>query len=138
MMFIRESTLKKWLNELLGKEISEIPNLLQEAKDLIGPAEDVGKLKREIAELGLKKEIELRDIEHLVKIKEEKLKLEFSQKELDLKNLFKDKEMVMQTEYHNKIIQQLNEAKKDMDEMYKEIMKRLPSISAHLKLGDKS
>lgn len=136
-MFMRKSTLRKWLNELLGKGISEIPELLKEAKDLIGPAENVGKLKREIAELGLKKEIELRDIEHLVKIKEEKLKLEFSQKVLDLKNEFKDKEMAMQTEYHDKQITQLGEAKSDMTDMYKEIMKRLPNVNARLEIGAK-
>ena len=136
-MFMRKSTLKKWLNELLGKGIKEIPDLLQEAKDLIGPAEDVGKLKREIAELGLKKEIELRDIEHLVKIKEQKLALDFSQKELDLKNDFKDKEMKMQTEYHDKSIAQLGEAKKDMCDMYKEIMKRLPNVNARIEIKDK-
>lgn len=135
-MFMRKSTLKKWLNELLGKGIKEIPDLLQEAKDLIGPAEDVGKLKREIAELGLTKEIELRDIEHLVKIKEEKLNLEFSQKELDLKNDFKDKEMRMQTVYHDKQIEQLNEAKTDMGDMYKEIMKRLPNVTARLEIKE--
>ncbi len=136
-MFMKKSTLQKWLNELLGNGIKDIPDLLKEAKDLIGPAEDVGKLKREIAELGLKKEIELRDIEHLVKIKEQKLALEFSQKELDLKNGFKDKEMEMQTEYHDKTIAQLGEAKKDMTEMYKEIMKRLPNVNAHIKIGEK-
>ena len=133
-MFMRKSTLKKWLSELLGKGIDDIPALLKEAKDLIGPAEDVGKLKREIAELGLKKEIELRDIEHLVKIKEEKLKLKFSQKELDLKNEFKSKEMTMQTDYHDKIVAQLGEAKKDMTGMYKEIMKRLPNVNARLEV----
>ncbi len=135
-MFMKKSTLKKWLNDLLGKEVSEIPALLKEAKDLIGPAEDVSKLKREIAELGLTKEIELRDIEHLVKIKEEKLALEFSQKELDLKNDFKDKEMAMQTEYHDKIVKQLGEAKSDMNDMYKEIMKRLPNVNARIEIKE--
>lgn len=131
-MFILKKTLKKLLAELLGKEIKEIPQLLREAKELIGPADAVPRLKRELAELQLKKDIEQRDIEHLVKIKEEKLKLELSQKELDLKNEFKDKEMALQKEYHDKQMVQLGEARKEMQTVYTEIMKRLPNVNMEI------
>ena len=133
-MFIWKSTLKKWLAEMLGKEIGEIPALLKEAKDLIGPVADVSQVKRELAELRLQKDIELRDIEHLVRIKEAKLDIEHDKKTLELKNEFKDQEMALQTEYHDKVLAQLNEAKKDMNGMYREIMKRLPNVSARLEV----
>lgn len=131
-MFMRKKTVEKLFAELLGKDVGSFTELLYEVKEKIGPAGDINKIKQELAELQLKKDIELRDIEHLVKIKEEKLAIEHQKSELKLKNQFKDKEMALQTDYHEKVIEQLGEAKKDMNGMYKEIMKRLPSVTAHI------
>lgn len=131
-MFIRKTTLKKWLNELLGKDLQEIPALLQEAKNLIGPAEDVSKLKKELKELELKKTMEQREIEHLVKLKEEKLSVEFEKKEIHLQKEFQKKEMQMQTEYHDKIMVAIEKARTEQQETYKEIMKRLPNVNVQL------
>ena len=131
-MLIRKTTLKKWLNDLLGKELKEIPQLLKEAKELIGPAEEVSKLKKEIAELELKKTMERREIEHLVKLKEEKLSIEHQKKEVVLEKEFQQKEMKMQTEYHDKIMKAIEAARKEQQETYKEIMKRLPNVNVRL------
>ena len=65
-MFMRKSTLKKLLFDLLGKGNQEIKDLLGEAKALIGPAGDVSKLKKEIAELCLQKTMDEREIKQLV------------------------------------------------------------------------
>lgn len=134
-MFVRKSTLKKLLLDLLGKEIQEIPALLKEAKALIGPAEDVSKLKKELKELELKKTMEQREIEHLVKLKEEKLLVEFEKKEIQLQKDFQAKEMDMQTQYHYKIMAAIETARKEQQETYKEIMKRLPNVN--VRLGEK-
>ena len=134
-MFIRKTTLKKWLNDLLGKELKEIPQLLKEAKELIGPAEEVSKLKKEIAELELKKTMERREIEHLVKLKEEKLNIEHQKREVVLEKDFQKKEMKMQTEYHDKIMKAIEDARKEQQDTYKEIMKRLPNVN--VRLGNK-
>ncbi len=131
-MFMRKKTVKRWFAELLGKDVAKLPALLEEVSDKIGDAGKVSVIKQELAELQLKKDIELRDIEHLVKIKEEKLAIEHQKSELKLKNQFKDKEMVLQTDYHGKTLKLLDEAKKDMTGMYKEIMKRLPNVTAHI------
>ena len=136
-MFMRKSTVKKWFAELLGQDVKELPALLKEVSSKIGDAGKVSQIKQELAELQLKKDIELRDIEHLVKIKEAKLDIEHQKNELKLKNQFKDKEMKLQTDYHEKVIEQLGEAKKDMNGMYKEIMKRLPNVNARIEIKDK-
>lgn len=134
-MFIRKSTLKKWLNDLLGKDLKTIPTMMDEVKGLLGPAEDVSKLKRELKELELKKIMEQREIEHLVKLKEEKLNIEHEKKQVQLQAEFQKKEMKMQTEYHNKIMQAIEVAGKEQQEIYKEIMKRLPNVN--VRLGNK-
>lgn len=133
-MFIRKTTLKNWLNELLGKEIKEIPEMLEEVKKLIGPAEEVSKLKKELKELQLQKTMEQREIEHLVKLKEEKLTVEFEKKEVGLQKEFQAKEMAMQTQYHDKVMVAIEKARKEQQDTYKEIMKRLPNVN--VRLGD--
>ncbi len=135
MFVIRKKTLLKILRDLLGKKIDEIPQLLQEAKALIGPAEDISKLKKELKELELKKTMEQREIEHLVRLKEEKLTVEFERKEVGLQKDFQAKEMVMQTQYHDKIMGAIEKARKEQQDTYKEIMKRLPNVN--VRLGDK-
>lgn len=131
-MFVRKRTLKKWLLEVLGKDIKAIPELFKEVKALIGPAGDVSKLKKEIKELELQKTMEQREIEHLVKLKEEKLTVEFEKKEITLQKDFQKKEMALQTEYHNKIMAAIESARKEQQETYKEIMKRLPNVNVNL------
>jgi len=131
-MFVRKSTLKKWLMEILGKDVKAIPELLKEAKALIGPAGDVSKLKKELKELELQKTMEQREIEHLVKLKEEKLTVEFEKKEIELQKTYQAKEMVLQTDYHNKIMKAIESARKEQQETYKEIMKRLPNVNVSL------
>ncbi|KKL68171.1 hypothetical protein LCGC14_2127660 [marine sediment metagenome] len=135
-MFMRKSTVKKWFADLLGKDVSELPALLKEVSNKIGDAGKISVIKQELAELQLKKDIELRDIEHLVKIKEEKLNIQHQKTELELKSQFKDKEVALQTKYHDKTLKLLDDAKKDMTGMYKEIMKRLPNVNARIEIKD--
>ena len=111
-----------------------LENMITKAVKRAFDTEQVPKLKAEIEELKLQKKMEEREIEHLVKLKEEKLDIEHQKKELTLKDEFKDKEMKLQTDYHDKTIKQLDDAKKDMGLMYKEIMKRLPNVSARLEV----
>ena len=109
-------------------------------KDLISPVDESGKLKKEIeelkkelAELKLKKVMEEREIKHLVTLKEEKLTIEFEKKEVEQQKKYQEKEMVLQTQYHDKIMTALNKAADDMNATYKEIMTRLPNVNVELK-----
>lgn len=127
-----KKTLKKVLNEILGKRLDGVPELIQEAKDLIGPAEDIGALKKELKELQLTKTMEQREIEHLVKLKEEKLDVEHQKKTLVLQGQFQKKEMDLQTEYHGKVMDELKEYNKRQDKFFEQVMERLPNVSAHI------
>ncbi len=94
----------------------------------------IRKLKDEIESLKVTKKMEQREIEHLVKLKEEKLNIDFQKKELELKGQFQDKTLVMQTEYHNLTIKNLDVARDEMKEIYTQIMQRLPNITASLEV----
>lgn len=101
-------------------------------KQVLGSEDEVPKLKRELAELRLQKEIEQRDIDHLIKIKHEKLNIEYQQKELGLKDQYKDKEMALQKEYHGKVMANIEVARAEMKDIYSKIMERLPNISMEI------
>ncbi len=131
-MFMRKKTLKKLLKDMLGKGNDEIVGLLAEAKSLIGPAEDVSRLKQEIAELGLKKTMEQREIEHLVKIKEEKLSLEHQKKEVELQRQFQEKEMKLRENYNEKIMKSIGDFQIRQDKFFEQVMTRLPDVKVLL------
>ena len=132
-MFITENKLKKMLQRILGIEPTTVPELIKEIKTLVGPKEEIPKLKKELAELKLQKTIEERDIQHLIKCKEQKLALEHKQKEVELQKQFQDKEMVMQTKYHTDIVAKIEEFAKEQRMTYAEIMKRLPNVNMEIK-----
>ncbi len=140
-MFLTKKSVQSMLAEVLGKSpYPEVEELVKEIKELVGPQDAIPKLKKEIAELKLKKhreieelklkrDIEERDIKHLVKIKEEKLNVEFDKKEVHLKGEFKDKELALQNDYFNKSMEQVEAARKEIKDVYSEIMKRLPNVN---------
>lgn len=132
-MFITEDKLKKMLQKILGIEPTTVPELIVEIKTLVGPKEEIPKLRKELAELKLQKTIEERDIKHLIKCKEEKLALEHKQKEVELEKQFQAKEMVMQTKYHEDIVAKIEEFAKEQRLTYAEIMKRLPNVNMEIK-----
>lgn len=113
---------KKWLENLI-KPVDESGKLKTEIEEL----------KKELAELNLKKVMEEREIKHLVTLKEEKLEIEHQKKEVELQKQYQEKEMILQTQYHDKIMEALNKAADDMNATYKEIMKRLPNVNVELK-----
>jgi len=147
-MFVSEKTMQKMLANALGvSTFPKLDELVEEVKALVTAKNSPTKLKKEITslkeeiaalrlqkkkeieELKLTRDIEERDIKHLIKIKEERLSLESKKTEVDLKDKFKDKEMLLQKEYFNKSITQLETARTEMKEVYTEIMKRLPNVT---------
>ena len=57
-----KSRIVEILNEALGTLPKDLPQLMRDIKELVGPKEEIPKLRRELAELRLKKEMEERDI----------------------------------------------------------------------------
>ena len=93
----------------------------------------IKKLKEQVSDLEYKHKQEKRDIEHLVKIKEEKLNIEFEKRETVLRGELDKKLHKVKDEYHNKLLNHTENSKNDVKEMYSEILSRLPNINAHLK-----
>lgn len=94
----------------------------------------VRELKDEIESLKTTKKMEQREIEHLVKLKEEKLNIEHQKKEVELQGRFQEKQMVLQTEHQKLTIDNLDKARQEMKEIYTQIMQRLPNITAALEV----
>lgn len=96
---------------------------------------EIERLNKQLKELELKKELDIKEIEHLVKMKEEKQVVEAQKKEIELQKLFQKKEMDLQTQYHERVMKQIEEGRREIKEVYTEIMKRLPNVNMAIKQG---
>ena len=117
-----------WINK------KKLEGLLSGGESVLQLKTKVRELKDEIESLKTTKKMEQREIEHLVKLKGEKLDIEHQKKELELKDQFKDMEMKLQTRYHDLIIGKIETAHESMKEIYSQIMTRLPNITAALEI----
>lgn len=120
-MFVTTEKLKKVIREVIGGS-EDVTALEKQAKVL----------KNEIAQLKSDKKIEDAEIKHLVKINKEKLDLEHSKKEVEMQADFQKKQMTLQTEYHDKVLAQIQESREEQRGTYAEIMKRLPNVNVEL------
>lgn len=125
-MFIRLSTLKTLLEGIInGSDDSRKAN-----QDLRG---EKASLEHRIRELEHKKELEEKELTHLVKMKEEKQFIEAQKKEIELQKKFNEKEMTLQTEYHKKNLDIISKEHADIKEIYAQIMLRLPNVNVEVK-----
>jgi hypothetical protein len=118
---------------------ADIRTIVQEVfDDVLGGDEGVDKkelekevegLNHKIRELEHKKSLEEREIQHLVKMKEEKIAIETEKKQLDLQAMFDKKVMELQKDYHEKVMKMLADEHAKMQEIYKQIMTRLPNVN---------
>ena len=122
----------------IGIEKAELDNLKKSVRDMgeeiKGLRTEKRKLFDELEELKVKKVMEEREIKHLVKLKEEKLEIDNQKKVLELDKQYSDKTMELQKSYHEKQIDDINQARKEMKEVYEKIMERLPNINAQLEI----
>lgn len=110
----------------------QIRNLEHERDDL---NDSLHKTRNELAELKQKKKMEGEDIRHLVKIKEEKLAIEYDRKEVRLEREQQAVIAEVKDEYRDKMEQELQKQITRMQKMYGEILGRLPNFNVRLK-GD--
>jgi len=89
----------------------------------------------ELEDLKLTKKMEMRETEQLVKMKEEKLGIDYEKKAASLERTFAQKEMDLQTKYHGKVLDLIDADKKDRKDMYEKILARLPDTNLAIKLG---
>lgn len=115
----------------IGKQ--KLEELLNGGESALQLKKQIRVLKDELESLKTTKKMEQREIEHLVKLKEEKLDIDHQKKNLELQGQFRQKEMEMQTTYHDKIMTQLEKAANEMKDVYTKIMERMPNVNMEIK-----
>ena len=101
-------------------------------RQIKGLKDDKEKLETDISKLKSQHKIEEQEIEHLIKLKESKLDLEFKEKVMNLEAEHQTKLNTLQNEYNGKLQKQLEKEATRTQEMYDQILKRLPDINVKL------
>jgi hypothetical protein len=128
-MWISKKNLGEEVLRALHASDSEMVKLRNRVKEL---EEAPSRLKAEIEDLKLQKKMEVLEIEHLVKMKEEKNSMEIEKEKLRLNQEHNAKEMALQTNYHDKVVSLLKEHADKFQKTYEEIMKRLPNVNMEI------
>jgi len=89
-------------------------------------------LKREVEDLKIAKKISEEDIKHMVKMKEEKLDIEHQKKVATIERQKDVAVAAVKDGYRDKVEANLEVQRKEMREMYSEVLKRLPNIAVKL------
>ncbi|MBL4891439.1 MAG: hypothetical protein JKX91_06390 [Rhizobiaceae bacterium] len=108
----------------LESEVAERDRLRQEVRDL----------KDDLAGLKSKKKIEEENIKHMVKMKEEKMELDFQKRVLEMERGSAETIAKIKDQNQEEIKGMLVSEKTTIKDMYSEILERLPNISAKMKL----
>lgn len=124
-MFFTTKKLKEILKDVLNDTGASAETVKEKNKE-------IDALNRQIKELEFKKELEEKEIRHLVKMKEEKILIETQKKELELQSKFQNKEMELQTVYHEKVLKTIDESRKESRDLYTKIMERLPNVNVDI------
>ena len=90
------------------------------------------KLKDEIEDLKVKKKVSEEDIKHMVKMREERLELQFEKKQVESDKKLQDELHKIANTYRDKTEKQLEKESASMKEMYGQILERLPNVTARL------
>lgn len=125
MLFATKKTIIEALTEFVGGNNDTDALVLKLKKEK-------AELKEELETLRYKKDLEEKQIKHLVKMKMEKQDIEHERKGVALEKELQGKTMKLQTQYHTTQVDDLNKKAEEFGELYKEILKRLPNITATL------
>ena len=89
-------------------------------------------LKEEVEDLKAKRKSEDEQLKHLLKIKEEKMELEFQKKENALEAKKQGEIAAVKDGYRDKMEAELKSRHGQLQEMYNQILKRLPDVNVAL------
>lgn len=98
-------------------------------KDRDDSEDEARKLRATVADLKHEKKIAEEDIKHMVRIREEKLELDFQKKNLERDSKQQDAIAEVKDTYRDKMEKRLQTEVTNIKEMYGEILKRLPTVS---------
>ena len=129
------NTKLKAQKEELEKEVRVLKARLADESVLDGLKRSIRTLKDELSELKQTKKMEEEDIKHMVKIHKERNAIELEKKTMELEREKQNEVAKVKDEYRDKTEVQLKSESTNMKEMYGQILKRLPNISANLKGG---
>lgn len=120
ILFGKDAVEYKELKEQLDQFKKTQPEL-QLMKDYKATIE---KLQTEIKNLKLDKELEVKEIQHLVKMKEEKNAVELDKKKIEMEKEYVVKETARTDQYLDKILKKSDEVSRDVKDMTKQMMDR--------------
>lgn len=89
-------------------------------------------LKEQVENLKIEKKTSEEDIKHMVKMKEERLDIEFQKKVMEVERLKQEDVAKVKDDYRDKLETNLVAQKDDIKTMYSEILERLPNINTRL------
>ena len=106
---------------------------LKETQELEESVEELkAKHKREILELELRKKLEIEDIKHLIKIKEEKDLAECRKREIEYARTKDEEVLEIRKEYSDRVEKFLEEQVREIKTVQNSILERLPNIDVKL------
>lgn len=115
-----------------GSKLAEIEDqLLRLEMDCRDLRNEKTALSVDLTTLKHKHKLEKEDLEHLVKLKTEQLDIEYEKKVLKLERVHAAIIRDLTKQHHVDIVKMQNEESDNMREIYKEILGRLPDITAH-------
>lgn len=127
-MFITMNKLVKGIKTALDTESENIA-LRKKIKEL---REEPARLNGEIEDLKLQKDLEEKKLKHLLKMKEEKDALTNDRARVKLESEFNTKEMEQMKSYHDKVLELMENNKKEMQAIHQSILKRLPDVNMRI------
>jgi len=128
IMFFKTKEMKRILAN--NKKLSEKVDTMTDELDTL--TTERRNLKDEIEDLKVKKKISEEDIKHMVKMREERLELQFEKKQVEADKEYQTKLHNMSNTYRDKAEKQLEKESKDMKDMYGQVLERLPNVTARL------
>ena len=120
-------------NNRRSKHVQRQIEKLERERDSLN--DDLMRVRNQLSELKQKRKMEDEDIRHLVKIKESKLDIEHQKRQIELEREQQKAIAKIKDEYRDKLEKELQKQIERMQEMYAEILGRLPNVNVRLK-GD--
>lgn len=143
--------LREWRDELCGavkaaieesdddvlKMVREAGDIVQLQSQKVDLQEQVGNLSRKLDDLRADMARERMDLEHAVRLKEERLQVKMDHREVELEKAFQKKEAELRREHHEALMATVKEGKDDLQKIHREILARLPNVTATFKRSEK-
>ena len=113
-----------------SKEARKLATTIEELEKERDASEDEArKLRATVADLKHEQKIAEEDIKHMVRIREEKLELQFEKKNVEREREQQEAIAFVKDEYRDKMEVRLQTEVNNIKEMYSEILMRLPTVS---------